>query len=278
MCNGGWQYYGNPRLVAGWPFTLDHFKCELKPLNPADYPVNFTPDQWTQLQQAFPNGVCDYSKPPVAQQPSLPWVTFAAGPGGQPLGDAPKSIGVNPPVAQCKNVTLQACSAQVDVNNGTFDPDGDSFALAQAPAGPYALGTTRVTLSATDTLGLTGSCQADVRVVDATAPIVSGASASPGLLWPPNKRMAPVSVAVGASDVCSGNVSNRCRIVSISGDDSATPADWRLTGALSAELRADRSGKGNGRTYALTVECTDASGNAARQVTTVLVPHDRGEE
>ena len=33
----GWQYYGNPRLVAGWPFTLDHFKCQLKPLDRADY-------------------------------------------------------------------------------------------------------------------------------------------------------------------------------------------------------------------------------------------------
>jgi hypothetical protein len=93
MCNGGWQYYGNPRLVAGWPFTLDHFKCQLKPLNPADYPVMFTADQWAALQQAFPTGVCDYSKPPVGQQASIPWITFAGGPGGQPLGDAPASQG-----------------------------------------------------------------------------------------------------------------------------------------------------------------------------------------
>jgi hypothetical protein len=93
MCNGGWQYYGNPRLVAGWPFTLDHFKCQLKPLNPADYPVVFSSDQWAALQQAFPTGVCDYSKPPVGQQASIPWITFAGGPGGQPLGNAPASQG-----------------------------------------------------------------------------------------------------------------------------------------------------------------------------------------
>ena len=78
----GWQYYGNPRLVAGWPFTLDHFKCQLKPLDRADYiPIAFTDAQWAQLDQAFPTGVCDYSKPPVGQQPSIPWLTFADGPG-----------------------------------------------------------------------------------------------------------------------------------------------------------------------------------------------------
>ena len=80
----GWQYYGNPRLVAGWPFTLDHFKCQLKPLDRADYiPLAFTDAQWAQLNQAFPTGVCDYSKPPVGQQPSIPWLTFADGPGGR---------------------------------------------------------------------------------------------------------------------------------------------------------------------------------------------------
>jgi Tannase-like family of unknown function (DUF6351) len=93
MCNGDWRYYSNPRLVTGWPFTLDHFKCQLKPLNRADYPVSFTDDQWQRLQQAFPTGVCDYSKPPVGQQPSIPWITFADGPGGRPLGDPPTSQG-----------------------------------------------------------------------------------------------------------------------------------------------------------------------------------------
>ena len=90
----GWQYYENPRLVAGWPFTLDHFKCQLKPLDRSDYvPIAFTDAQWAQLNQAFPTGVCDYSKPPVGQQPSVPWLTFAAGPGGRPLGDPPGSQG-----------------------------------------------------------------------------------------------------------------------------------------------------------------------------------------
>ena len=39
-------------------------KCALKPLRRADFPgVLFTDAQWQALQQAFPTGVCDYTKP-----------------------------------------------------------------------------------------------------------------------------------------------------------------------------------------------------------------------
>jgi hypothetical protein len=92
-----WQYYGHMRWVAGWPMTLDHYKCQLKPLDRLDYRlpsgelINFTEEEWGKLQQAFPGGVCDFSKPAVNQQPQIPWITFAGGPGGQPLGDAPQS-------------------------------------------------------------------------------------------------------------------------------------------------------------------------------------------
>ena len=82
----GWQYYGNPRLQAGGTFTLDHFQCRTKRLDPADYPVSFTTDQWVRLMQAFPTGVCDYTKPAVGYRPSIPWMTFADGPQGTPLG------------------------------------------------------------------------------------------------------------------------------------------------------------------------------------------------
>ena len=85
----GWQYYGNPRLQAGGNFTLDHFQCRKKRLDPADYPVSFTADQWVRLMQAFPTGVCDYTKSPVGYRPSIPWMTFADGPHGTPLGGHP---------------------------------------------------------------------------------------------------------------------------------------------------------------------------------------------
>ena len=83
---------GSPRIGAGEPLTDDTAKCQLKAMNRTDYfPNLFTDAQWSQLQQAFPTGVCDYTKAGVNQQATVPWMTYENGPGGQPLGDPPVS-------------------------------------------------------------------------------------------------------------------------------------------------------------------------------------------
>ena len=65
--------------------------CRLKPLKKGDYNATFTAAEWTELQKAFPNGVCDYNKPAVGEQRSVPWMTYMDGPGGTPLGAPPAS-------------------------------------------------------------------------------------------------------------------------------------------------------------------------------------------
>lgn len=82
---------GDARIAAGGPLSSDIRKCQLKPLDRADYRVEFTDAQWSTLQATFPNGVCDWSRPSVGAQPSEPWLTYMGGPGGQPLGVAPRS-------------------------------------------------------------------------------------------------------------------------------------------------------------------------------------------
>ena len=67
VCDATVQAYGTPRLAASEPMTDDVMKCQLKPLRRDDYPVTFTDAEWAQLQNAFPGGVCDYSKPGVEQ-------------------------------------------------------------------------------------------------------------------------------------------------------------------------------------------------------------------
>ena len=80
----------SPRQVAGGPLAENILKCQLKPLNVVDYPAGtFTTTQWARLDAAFPGGVCDWSKPGVGQQPALSPLTFAHGPGGDPLPPAP---------------------------------------------------------------------------------------------------------------------------------------------------------------------------------------------
>ncbi len=91
ICGRNFPYYGDARNVAGDPATGQVLKCQLKPFDPADYAVGFDVAQWTTLRSLFPSGVCDYRRPGVGQQPSVPWLTFAAGPGGQPLGPPPSS-------------------------------------------------------------------------------------------------------------------------------------------------------------------------------------------
>jgi Tannase-like family of unknown function (DUF6351) len=84
----------SPRQVAGGPLAENILKCQLKQLDVADYaPVRFTDAQLARLHAAFPDGVCDWSKPGVGQQEAISPLTFAAGPGGQPLPPAPVSHG-----------------------------------------------------------------------------------------------------------------------------------------------------------------------------------------
>jgi len=83
-----------------------------------------------------------------------------------------------------------------------------------------------------------------------------------------------VTLSVEAPDTC--NVS--CNITSVSGTDGASSADWQITGAMSASLRSDRSGKDkNGRVYTMQLACVDPVTNlSGTKSTTVTVPHDQG--
>jgi hypothetical protein len=67
-CNQLYPAHSDPRMVAGAPLTDDVLKCTLKPVTASDYSQVLTGDQMTRLKAAFPQGVCDYSRPGVAQQ------------------------------------------------------------------------------------------------------------------------------------------------------------------------------------------------------------------
>ena len=90
-CDAQYPYFREPRTVAGDLPTIYTMKCQLKPLGASDYPVTFTTEQWAALQGAFPAGVCDFAQPGVGFQPTVPWLSYAGGPGGSPLPSAPAS-------------------------------------------------------------------------------------------------------------------------------------------------------------------------------------------
>jgi hypothetical protein len=85
------HYYASPRQTAGGPLAEDVLKCRTKSLKRGDFKTQFSDAQWQRLERVFPAGVCDWSKPGVGMEPSVPWRTFTAGPGGKPLPAAPTS-------------------------------------------------------------------------------------------------------------------------------------------------------------------------------------------
>jgi hypothetical protein len=119
-----------------------------------------------------------------------------------------------------------------------------------------------------------------VTVKATTTPVISALSASPNVLWPPNHKFVPVHVSVSATDTCDPNPI--CVVASVAssepvtgGGSGNTSPDFVITGPLSVDLRAERDGTGPGRTYTITVKCTDHSNNSSQMATAVTVPHDR---
>jgi hypothetical protein len=76
-CNELYPTYPSPRMVAGGPVTNDVLKCQLKPIDPADYKVRFSGEERERLGRVFPTGVCDWAKPGIEQQKPLgTWLRY----------------------------------------------------------------------------------------------------------------------------------------------------------------------------------------------------------
>lgn len=89
--------YGTPAMVAGEGVETDINRCLLKPLRRTDYyPVEFSEAEWAQLEKTFPDGVCDWSKPGLDMQDTIPWQTYQDADGdviygGRAMGKPPRS-------------------------------------------------------------------------------------------------------------------------------------------------------------------------------------------
>jgi hypothetical protein len=114
---------------------------------------------------------------------------------------------------------------------------------------------------------------------DVTPPEIESLTADPAVLWPPNHKMRAVALAVAATDDSGEEPS--CEITAVASDEPVTgpgdntSPDWQVTGPLALDLRAERLGAGDGRTYTIDVTCFDAAGNESTANVEVLVPHDR---
>ena len=82
------------------PQADDTMKCELKPLRRADYPVTFTDAQCARAARRRSRAASATTPSRgVDRTPTVPWLSYADGPGGKPLGDPDTSTSLRLPVA-----------------------------------------------------------------------------------------------------------------------------------------------------------------------------------
>lgn len=93
-------------------------------------------------------------------------------------------------------------------------------------------------------------------------------TATPEVLWPPNKKLVHVTVSPTQADL------QDCQIISVSSNELITAADYQITGDLTVDLRAKRRGNGGGRVYTINVSCL-LSGSPVTGNVAVTVPHDQ---
>jgi hypothetical protein len=139
----------------------------------------------------------------------------------------------------------------------------------------FSRGTNTVTVGVSDGKAVPMACTTSVIVRDKTPPRILSIKAHPNVLWPANGKLVPVTVVVEAVDNC-GPVTSRITSVRNNEPPDSTQPDWVITGALTLQLRAERSPHGDGRVYTITVQCSDAAGNTSTGTACVTVPHDNG--
>jgi hypothetical protein len=177
-------------------------------------------------------------------------------------------------------------SAGTPVSFTVTATDNATISCTPASGSAFPLGTTTVNCTATASTDPTPTTSGSftVTVGDTTPPQISGVTATPNSLWPPDKTMRAVTIGVSIVDVCSSNPAGGCQIISVSSNEPDGTTQWQITGPLTLNLKADRFGThvpgtapgSGGRVYTITVRCTDGSGNATTRTVVVTVPHDHG--
>jgi hypothetical protein len=103
---------------------------------------------------------------------------------------------------------------------------------------------------------------------------------TPARLPVPLNQLVPVTVNYAATDTC-GGVTTTLRVQSdepvtgplaMHGPAGLTSPDWQVIDSHRLRLRAERSLRGDGRVYTVTIRATDAAGGTSTTQVRVTVP------
>jgi hypothetical protein len=190
-------------------------------------------------------------------------------------------VDTTPPDLLLTDITAEAEGEFTEVTYApaaTDTVDGDVPVTCTPPSGTrFPMGESTVQCSATDAAGNAANGSFAVRVGDFIAPQIASVTVDPDVLTPANHKLVDVTVTVDAADTI--DPMPQCSITNITANEPVrgpgsgnTEYDWLITGPLTAQLRAERSGEGSDRVYTIHVTCSDSSGNADIAETAVTVP------
>jgi len=205
-----------------------------------------------------------------------------------------------PPVADAGPDQVLECANPVGTlamldGTGSSDPDMDplsylwsapgvSFddATSATPSGLFPLGDTTATLTVSDG-EFDDSDDVVISVADTTPPEIN-VVLDPDHLWPPNHKMVTINANVTVTDSCDADPSWRLDYVTSNEPDNGQGDGNTVNDIQNADigtadtqfdLRAERSGRGNGRVYTAGYTAEDASSNMDSTTATVEVAHDQ---
>ncbi|MFD2518233.1 pullulanase X25 domain-containing protein [Salinimicrobium flavum] len=179
--------------------------------------------------------------------------------------------------------TPGTCGAMVDYPGfvATEYCGGDVMSVTQTaglPSGSlFPIGATTNTFELVRTTGEVTTCSFEVVVTDTESPVIADLQENYEPLWPPNHKMVPVYIDYVAWDNCSiagTEITITSNEPESTGKGDEAP-DWEVVDEHQVLLRAERSGKGTGREYYITIKVTDDSGNFTERTVTVAVAKDQ---
>jgi hypothetical protein len=220
--------------------------------------------------------------PPVADgDPTDSYPNYYVTPGETVLLDARESY--DPDETQGDYITLWEWDLD---NDGTFEASGET--LEFTVPGDWQPGSLyTATLQVTDDGSWASGCGGELNLVDQTTVTLAVgagldcANAEPSVskLWPPNHRMESINI-IGLTN-SNGEPAN-VTIASITQDepvnglgDGDIAPDASGIGTSTAEIRAERSGTGNGRVYEIRFFAQDDTGAFCEGAVNVYVAHDK---
>jgi hypothetical protein len=211
--------------------------------------------------------------------------------------NAPTSDGTDIGAFEAAPACILSCPPDITVSNdkdkcgamvkykGPSAGEACGIVTCDHPSGSFfPAGTTTVTC--TRSTGPT--CNFKITVKDTQPPVIV-LKAQPIKLWPANHKYVTLKVSdlvASVRDNCGRQVGiSSVRISAVSSDepdDANGAGDGNTTNDIviaadckSVQLRAERSGNGNGRVYTITLKVTDAAGNVATATAKVTVPHSQ---